>query len=617
MEARNLRTLGLGVIALFFAGWNALNAYAEPPVKASRLERVHGVWVMDLYGTREEMAYRHGELIQNRLHETALPYFASKIQDAIAQTYIVRDHPSLTPLFQSAIDLVAQEPLRNQIPHEDQQMLRAFARGAGLNEKATLNAWILPDAGQWLTATLFGKNKIRTGFYASLPVVSDWGCSSLVATRSRSRDGLLHARNLDYEGFGIFDQATLLTRYFPTEPNAQKYISIGALGLHQAGITSMNESGIILTLHQAMVTPVSLFGTPILSANERVIRQARSLDEAVQILASLKHAGAWRIILSSAIEDRALLVEVSARGTFVVEDSRFDRETAPQGLLLATNHVLSSSLQENEFAINYRYADDTRKRLRALQELSHRILSSEKKAFDLQEAIDSISSSEAFSEEGDSSFPTSHGIISKMNNIQSVVFEPQTNRVWIARAPEETPWAKPVQGVYISFPLFRNTLTPPLHAVRRPTLPVDTARQSAHALYRQAAVAATEHSQFKEAAMLYLQAAQLEPSEGLYLLVAGLSFFQAGDFQQSQATLEQAMKLNLDTYHRAIAHLFLGRSADLIGTRAQALAHYAQVTTGLSKPLDAATLKAKKKPFKKRDARKVVLDAVQADLFRW
>jgi hypothetical protein len=584
--------------------------------QASRVEQVGGIWVVELYGTREEMARRHGELVRDRLSETAVPYFASKIRKSIANTYIIRDVPFLSLPFQAAIDLVAQEPLRLSIPNDDASMLSAFAQGAGMKVRDIQNAWTLPDAGQWLTAVLFGKNQIQKGFAGMLPILPDWGCSSLVTSAALSNDGLLHARNLDYEGYGVFDRHTTLIRYHPSEPGAQQYISLGSLGLHQAGITAMNESGIILTLHQAMVAQTSLTGTPILSANERVIREARTLDDAVRILSSMKHAGSWRIILSSAREDRSLLLEVSALGTFVVEDSRYPRATAPIGLLLATNHVLAPELQKEEFTVNARYAEDTRLRLRALQNISRRTLAGGNR-FNLQAAIDLISSQEAFDEGGPSHTPTSHGIIAKLNNIQSAVFEPAGNRLWIAQAPTDQPFAKPLQGSYISLPLFRSSAAPVPVQTRFPTALPTRERVRAHAFYRQAASLATEESRFEEAAEFYRLASLEEPAEALHPLMEGLSRFQAAQFEASRDALERAMALNPDRYHRSLLHLFLGRISDIEKVRELALAHYAQVELGLSDGLTEEVLRQSRKPYHFKNARKIVLDAVQADVLRW
>jgi tetratricopeptide (TPR) repeat protein len=601
--------------------WTLFTAF--PPTLAtaheatgSRIEEVHGIWVVDLYGSREEMARRHGELVRERLDQTAVPYFAGKIRHSIGNTYIIRDAPWLEPVFSSAIDLVAQEPLRNAIPADDDRMLLAFAQGAGLSAREIRDAWTLPDAGQWLTATLFGKNQVQKGYFGALPAVGALGCSSLIVSSPLSADGLLHARNLDYEGYGIFDRAPALIRYHPSEPGAQQYISLSSLGLHQAGISAMNESGIILTLHQSMVAQTSLRGTPILSINERVIREARSLDQAVGILASVRHSGSWRVLLSSAREDRSLLVEISAQGTYVTEDSRFERPTARAGLLLATNHVLTTELQEDEFSVNYRYAEDTRLRLRALQHLANRELA-QKGRIDLQASINIISSGEAFLESGNSTRPTSHGIIAKLNNIQSVVFEPAHNRVWVARAPEGLETAKPLQGQYISLPLFRNSLETPAPQIRESSQKPTLARITAHARYREAAALATEESRFTEAARLYAEAGTLEPAEAIHALMEGLSWFQAGAFEAAELALLRALALNPDRYHRSLLQLFLGRLDDIQGDRTSALTRYASVETGLSRGMTEQVHKHKRKPYKANWARKIVLDAIQADVLRW
>jgi len=99
----------------------------------------------------------------------------------------------------------------------------------------------------------------------------------------------IHARNLDYESQGVFDRNPAVIYFHPEKAGELNYGSVTSLGIHTAGITGFNEAGITLGLHQTFVDAVSRTGTPILSVTERVVREARTLDQALQMLQSAKY----------------------------------------------------------------------------------------------------------------------------------------------------------------------------------------------------------------------------------------------------------------------------------------------------------------------------------------
>ena len=59
------------------------------------LSRQDGVWILNLFGTRQEMAYQHGALAREMIADSALPFFADKIHSSVRETYILKNHPHL------------------------------------------------------------------------------------------------------------------------------------------------------------------------------------------------------------------------------------------------------------------------------------------------------------------------------------------------------------------------------------------------------------------------------------------------------------------------------------------------------------------------------------------
>ncbi|MBI3542324.1 MAG: hypothetical protein HY075_03485, partial [Deltaproteobacteria bacterium] len=343
-----MRTQGMfGVVFSLVVFVSGVAQAAPPAPQRATLTQVRGVWVMNLYGTRTEMARQHGELIRDRLKETTLPFFAEKIHNAINNTYIVKDMPFLGGVLRGFIDFWVTRPLRNKLPKEDRQLYVELAKAAGFPVDEALNAAVVPDVGQWLTSNIFKGNGVLKGSFGNL----GFGCSSLVIAQ---KDGFVHARNLDYESYGIFDRNPAVIYFHPSEPGAQSYTSISSLGIHTAGITATNASGITLGLHQLFVNATSRSHTPILVTTERVIREARTLDQALAILNHAKYAGSWAVVLSSAREGRAAVVEVSDAG---VDVRRMDGDHIVQ-----TNHVFGANQKKSEFNVSYGSYRSTRGR---------------------------------------------------------------------------------------------------------------------------------------------------------------------------------------------------------------------------------------------------------------
>ncbi len=561
------------------------------------LQEYHGLYVMNLYGSRTEMAAQHGKLIRDRLAETALPFFANKIHNSIRQTYIIKDFPALAGPALAAIDFWVTRPLRRALPKEDREVMKAFAAAAKYPVNLALNASVVPDVGQWLTTTIFHKNKVLDGAFGGNGA---FGCSSFVLP---SPAGLVHARNLDYESYGIFDRYPTVIYFHPDRPGKQNYVSISSLGIHTAGITATNESGLTVELHQTFVAAVSRTGTPIIATTERVIRDAHNFDEAMQILKTAKYAGSWAIVVSSAKENRAAVVEVSAEGAEI-------REMTGKYLVM-TNHVFTALMKKREYSVNYSSYQETHERYTLLDRLAHDM--SQTGRTDVQSAIDLIS----------------NGPVAKLNNIQSVVFMPRQNAIFVGvPALEDT---EPANGNFVALPLNGDFETFDAMPDLPRSQPLALNRMKAHSLRRHASALATEESKFVQAAGLLIQAAALEPSNAEYVLLTALSYFRAAPGLKNETArrvmaaranelLLTASTRNPSKYQESIIRLFRGRYLDSLATkdaRVEALHQYSLVDTTFSKPLREAVAADIKSSYETRDFRKITIDYLHGDLYRF
>jgi hypothetical protein len=152
----------------------------------------------------------------------------------------------------------------------------------------------------------------------ALVLLSDASCSGLVAFGPATEDGrLLQTRNLDWGSDELgAERGTVLLVHEP--PGGQRWLSIGFVGL-VGSVSGINESGISLTEIGASSRDRAWRGTPMPLLLERVLADARTLDEAVALLASVPTTGGYNFLVGSARERRGAVVERTARRAAVFE----------------------------------------------------------------------------------------------------------------------------------------------------------------------------------------------------------------------------------------------------------------------------------------------------------
>lgn len=163
------------------------------------------------------------------------------------------------------------------------------------------------------------------------------GCSSITVLGPRSAAGdPLVARNLDYTVPAFVPRYTLVTVYRPA--GKLTFASVGFPGF--VGVLSaMNEAGLTLVSHDINASAdgspsFSMDGTPMMLTFRRVMEECRTVDEAEQLLRSVKHT----TYLSIAVCDceRAAVFELTPQTVAV--------RRPEDGVLISTNHFRSPEL---------------------------------------------------------------------------------------------------------------------------------------------------------------------------------------------------------------------------------------------------------------------------------
>jgi hypothetical protein len=174
-------------------------------------------------------------------------------------------------------------------------------------------------------------------------------CTGFSLPGSSTADGRhLHARNLDADLYN-WNVATTLFLIDETDnhPGWHRYVAFGTAGIiYPGGISGLNDAGIAVSLHQLSTTRYrTRFATgeaniaPIIQ--QRILREAGTLEQAVEIIRSAQPFSAWVIFCSDAAAGRAQRIEFN--GEMIRVGPVVD------GPIVQTNHFLHPDMVEHLF----------------------------------------------------------------------------------------------------------------------------------------------------------------------------------------------------------------------------------------------------------------------------
>lgn len=219
----------------------------------------------------------------------------------------------------------------------------------GLAESATDEFTTIAPAYQ-RTLYLHGAHDIGHAM-TDLMVV---GCSSFALWDEFSADGeLIVGRNFDFYLDDAFAENKLIQIVQPEKGFA--FLSIGWPGF--LGVTSgMNAEGLTVTINAGKSTIPLKAKTPISLVVREILQYAKTIDEAIEIAKTKEVFVSESIMVSSAADRKAVLIEISPK--------KFDVKYPTQDYLISTNHFQSAQYQNdkrnikqmNESHSMYRYA---------------------------------------------------------------------------------------------------------------------------------------------------------------------------------------------------------------------------------------------------------------------
>jgi tetratricopeptide (TPR) repeat protein len=409
------------------------------------------------------------------------------------------------------------------------------------------------------------------------------GCTSAIAWGDATAHGrMLHGRNFDYQGVGVWDREQAVVFHEPSE--GQPYVSISAAGVLLGGITAMNASGLSLVVHQHIAC-TDLDGLPVGVVGDDIMRHAKTLDDAKRILDEHRPNGSWTYVVTSGREKRAMAYEVTAQRRAVVYPSDvppMGHGTASEtgGVFGYSNVYLHRDLEPTEVDFYPAYWRNNMARYRRANAR-------------LDEAYGTLDSDAIAAILGDIGGEDAcrFSSISSLTTVASVVFDPARGIVHVGTG------RPPVSNrPYLAFDLGEQRARPDLPRVVGGTH-IHPKALAAFDAYREAYEAQFNAADLHAARGHVARARALQPDQAVYAFVAGLLDLAAKDANAALASFDEALRIgHPEAARTASFQLWRGRALDALGRRESAMRAYREAKSGDPNVRRAAE-KNEKKPW--------------------
>ncbi len=490
--------------------------------------------VLQLAGTQAEMGHQHGELLARAGgYGETVAFYRRMPEILMGKERGGLPEPLLRPLVRFAL-----LGLHRGRPPELRERSRAFFEALGYPRRFSHHLFVM-DLLQNVVglAGHFGIGASRRLLAnAAIPA-----CSSVAVWGRASRDGTLrHARNFDFPGTGIWEQQP--TVVFNSPDRGLRYGFVATRGADTPGVTAFNEAGLTLGAHTRFHRHVRFSGAGIVDLGHEIIRRAETLADAARIARERKVASTWGLLVSSAREKSAALLEVTGRAVEVI------RPAPGEDFLVQTNRYRSAALREWEVAPMTGFLANSDGRARALR--SRVLASSGLDAGDLRAALGGRECPETAEER------PCGGVLAQPISVQSVVTEPEARVLHVSVGPSPTglgPWAL----VPMKWESVGSRVVEPPEA--------EKGAGAAHAAFVAAVGLDGRGAPRSEVAAALERVVTLDPEEPIYRLLAGALALRSGDASRALEHFRRGLVGERAPFRRATLLLWAARAARVGG----------------------------------------------------
>ncbi|MDR7208607.1 C45 family peptidase [Flavobacterium piscis] len=245
------------------------------------------------------------------------------------------------------------------------------------------------------------------------------GCSSFAAWGEKSENGsLILGRNFDFYVNDAFAENKIVAFIKPEE--GYPFMMVTWPGMIGA-VSGMNKEGLTVTINASKSKIPMSAKTPISILTREILQHAKNIEEAIAIAKKRKVFVSESIMVGSAQDNKAILIEVSPRKMDV-----YDVPNSNQ--LICSNHFQSNNLKNDKRNQSQITTSHSKYRYDRMQELF-----SEKPKINPE-----IASEILRNKEGLENISLGYGNEKALNQLMAhhgIIFKPKEKRVWVSANP--------------------------------------------------------------------------------------------------------------------------------------------------------------------------------------
>ena len=256
------------------------------------------------------------------------------------------------------------------------------------------------------------------------------GCSSFATWGTQSADSsLLIGRNFDFYVGDAFAHNKLVSFYEPEQGYNLDFLGCpGMIGV----LSGMNETGLTVTINAAKSAVPTGSATPISILTREILQYASTIEEAYAIAQKRQTFVSESILIGSAKDGKAAIIEKSPEKTVLFAGEEKDR-------IICTNHYQSEAFSKDERNMENIRTSDSPYRFARLKELIN-----ENRPIDVTKAASILRNHKGLQN-------ADLGLANEMAINQfiahhSVIFQPERRIMWVSTSPWQC-------GKYVAYDL--------------------------------------------------------------------------------------------------------------------------------------------------------------------